>query len=777
MTRDLEILHIISKGNPQGGKAMAEWYQTATTLTVSLSRRGGLEAELNYTITGPLQNFWSDLSLSISAVWYEVLAQVCPEGKPERRELTNYEFNDCLFAPKKDEVVPQQVQNEALELQLIPFQRRAVKWMLQREHVEIDPQTGEIVPYHPEICDVPPTFFDVLKDGQWLYVSHVLGIVTKDLEKAKDITANLHGGLLAEEMGLGKTVELLALMCLHRRKFNPGEMVFDPDQKIQVLATGATLIVVPPQLVEQWKKEIKKHAPSLRYYEYKGVKRISLESKAPHDDNPTAGLEKYDIVITTYSVLTSELYFTEPPPQRSRRNAQVYIPKKSPLLLLSWWRVCLDEAQMVDGGYTNAAKVARRIPRVNVWAATGTPLRTDIHDAIGLLLYLKIEPFASNKMAAIRLVTNNPEALKSIFRKIGMRHSKELVHDEIKLPPQNRVVVTIPFTNIEEQNYEALFQQMCSECDVDEFGTPTIEDWNPEDYLDKMRTWLVRLRQTCTHPETGAKNRKALGGKSGPLRTMTEVLESMMNEKVTKYRGLERDLCVLRFDRALMLFEEQKQMEALEVLQSTLVFIQSIVEECRSSVAEEIKNLRATTGAHKGQELDPYDDPENDASAADAKKTRLSTAKARLRMFVDVEHTTYFWIATAYHQLTEDDPSGRREKGTPEQIAEWSQKEEEHYENAKKVRLELMVETRLKAVQLVSQLKKAVDKNDFVEFPDMSRDFGSGGIESQTILDEVDEIAGVLNDMANILDEWREQFIQVFIPRIFRAEWSTDVFF
>jgi len=48
------------------------------------------------------------------------------------------------------------------------------------------------------------------------------------------------------------------------------------------------------------------------------------------------------------------------------------------LVSLSWWRVCIDEAQMVENWTSNAAKLARMVPRVNAWAITGTPVKDDI---------------------------------------------------------------------------------------------------------------------------------------------------------------------------------------------------------------------------------------------------------------------------------------------------------------------------------------------------------------------------------------------------------------
>jgi E3 ubiquitin-protein ligase SHPRH len=200
-------------------------------------------------------------------------------------------------------------------------------------------------------------------------------------------------------------------------------------------------------------------------------------------------LLEYDVVLATYNVLSEEIHYTT---QRSHnlRTAKIYEPKESPLIKISWWRVCLDEAQMVDTGVSKAATVARVIPRVNAWCLTGTPVRKDIADCFGLLLFLRYEPFCQK--AIWKNLTRHPRYFKSIFNTIGIRHSKDIVQDEISLPPQNRVVVTVPFSQVEEQNYTHLFDLMCRDVQVKSDGSPLVDDWNPDDVADIMREWLIR---------------------------------------------------------------------------------------------------------------------------------------------------------------------------------------------------------------------------------------------------------------------------------------------
>ena len=58
-----------------------------------------------------------------------------------------------------------------------------------------------------------------------------------------------------------------------------------------------------------------------------------------------------------------------------------------------------------------------------------------------------------------------------------MRHTKAQVRQELELPPQKRVVVTVPFTAIEEQHYKELFGEMGGDVGLDRSGAPTREDW------------------------------------------------------------------------------------------------------------------------------------------------------------------------------------------------------------------------------------------------------------------------------------------------------------
>lgn len=64
---------------------------------------------------------------------------------------------------------------------------------------------------------------------------------------------------------------------------------------------------------------------------------------------------QYDVIITTYQVLKADLDVARAVPMRPRRDNVIYHNvdrPRSPLVMCEWYRVVMDEVQMVGGGKT-----------------------------------------------------------------------------------------------------------------------------------------------------------------------------------------------------------------------------------------------------------------------------------------------------------------------------------------------------------------------------------------------------------------------------------------
>ena len=127
------------------------------------------------------------------------------------------------------------------------------------------------------------------------------------------LPANIRGGILADAMGLGKSLSLLSLLALdwthHQNDF---------------AKVGPTLLVVQPSLVRTWEQQIRTHLrpQTLRYWTYCGPKR----------SEGVSAMHTHDIVITTYDSVAIEWRGLDKGPK--------------PLFSIDWHRIVLDEGTL-----------------------------------------------------------------------------------------------------------------------------------------------------------------------------------------------------------------------------------------------------------------------------------------------------------------------------------------------------------------------------------------------------------------------------------------------
>ena len=156
---------------------------------------------------------------------------------------------------------PEAPQPAAIALEMKPYQKQALAWMVDMETVD-----GGVNALFWETRD----FAD---GGSWYYAP--------DLGEARLEAPpfDMRGGLLNEEMGMGKTLEMVSLVCAApAAERAPVDLAAagggdDDDYGRSVLAsqkrggrapvtplvaTRATLVVVPPALASQWVDEIRK---------------------------------------------------------------------------------------------------------------------------------------------------------------------------------------------------------------------------------------------------------------------------------------------------------------------------------------------------------------------------------------------------------------------------------------------------------------------------------------------------------------------------------------
>ena len=142
------------------------------------------------------------------------------------------------YAENKGYAIGDLVQPPGLKLKLYEYQLSTLKWMLDKENDESD-------------MGLNGEFWEEIQTNDELgniYYFPIGGELR--LQKPPRTT----GGLLSEEMGLGKTIEILALILANQNKSNRHGLL-DPTTQLRI--SKATLIVVPSTLSSQWWREIK----------------------------------------------------------------------------------------------------------------------------------------------------------------------------------------------------------------------------------------------------------------------------------------------------------------------------------------------------------------------------------------------------------------------------------------------------------------------------------------------------------------------------------------
>lgn len=181
------------------------------------------------------------------------------------------------------------------------------------------------------------------------------------------------GGILADQMGLGKTIMMLANIV---------------NGKVKKSARPkATLVVASPALVLQWFDEIRRHCESDKENKH-GLGRIWVyKSSERHDDDDIKEIvQGADIVLTTYNEVCGSYPKAQVPPdlvtsaQKDAWWREYYADNRGLLHDCKWLRVVLDEAQAIKNHKSHTSMACRALEAQHYWAITGTPVQNTVNE-------------------------------------------------------------------------------------------------------------------------------------------------------------------------------------------------------------------------------------------------------------------------------------------------------------------------------------------------------------------------------------------------------------
>jgi len=174
------------------------------------------------------------------------------------------------------------------------------------------------------------------------------------------------GGLLGDEMGMGKTIQAVSLIMSDYPAKEP------------------TLVCVPPVALMQWSNEIREYTDNkLKVLVYHGTnakcKKMSVKE-----------LRSYDVIMVSYNSLES-LHRKE---TKGWSRGEDIIKEASPLHAIKFHRLILDEAHSIKSRNTGVAKACFALQGDYKWCLSGTPVQNRIGEFFSLLRFLEVRPFA-----------------------------------------------------------------------------------------------------------------------------------------------------------------------------------------------------------------------------------------------------------------------------------------------------------------------------------------------------------------------------------------------
>lgn len=207
------------------------------------------------------------------------------------------------------------------------------------------------------------------------------------------------GGILADEVGLGKTIQTIGLLQSLPKK---------------------SLIIAPKSLVLQWIDEIHKFAPDMR------IINLTRAFDTTHltDD-------------CTYIISSS--YF----------NKSTAVVGATPLHKMKWGRIIIDESHSIKNKKAKLHQSVCCLTSEARWCLTATPVMNKMDDFINLTTFIGLSKFVTQGY--------RDDVVKTFLKR---RTKEDVKHQDeaLRLPKLNIEVCRMPFANEEEKKlYKDVF--------------------------------------------------------------------------------------------------------------------------------------------------------------------------------------------------------------------------------------------------------------------------------------------------------------------------------
>eukprot|EP01094_Clydonella_sp_ATCC50884_P027353 TRINITY_DN7826_c0_g1_i1.p1 TRINITY_DN7826_c0_g1~~TRINITY_DN7826_c0_g1_i1.p1 ORF type:complete len:1090 (-),score=130.01 TRINITY_DN7826_c0_g1_i1:1428-4697(-) len=264
--------------------------------------------------------------------------------------------------------------------------------------------------------------------------------------EAKTARFSFRGGVLADQMGMGKTMTCIALMLANPRQEIAGALSAPVRRMPCALETKGTLVLCPSQIVVQWKNELNTHCPSLNVIMLRGARDIQKHKEEVH---------LADVVVMSHKLF-----------QNRKLGGSMDSSLEDPARLIGWHRIIIDEAhELLASRILNKKAMYQSNYR---WYVSGTPFPSGRESLLRALDFLcefspdvpmvsKVDTkMGDGRWQILQAMPTFAEykAFQLLHERLYWRCTKAVTKDVVKLPQIEEHVEFVEFSPIERDLYE-----------------------------------------------------------------------------------------------------------------------------------------------------------------------------------------------------------------------------------------------------------------------------------------------------------------------------------
>ncbi|XP_061744943.1 chromodomain-helicase-DNA-binding protein 1-like isoform X2 [Nerophis ophidion] len=259
------------------------------------------------------------------------------------------------------------------------------------------------------------------------------------------------GCILADEMGLGKTCQTISLLVY---------------MSAAVGTKGPFLVLSPLSVMENWRNELERFAPSLTVLCYKGDRDRRAQIQADADT------QDFHVLLTTYELCLKDASF---------------------LRRWKWKALVVDEAHRLKNPKSLLHQTLTQFSVGFRVLLTGTPIQNNLQELYSLLSFIQPTIFsaedADHFVRAYSDVQSRPELaneLQSVLEPFLLRRVKSEV--ALDLPKKSELVVYHGMSALQKKYYKALLMK-----DLEALGSE-------QSNKTRLLNILIQLRKCVDHP-------------------------------------------------------------------------------------------------------------------------------------------------------------------------------------------------------------------------------------------------------------------------------------